>query len=161
MKQLVALGATCAVLGGALRILAAFIPYAPNAPGLEALYGVIDVCLLLALLGLFLREEAGMGTAFLSAFVVAFVGLASIVGPDATQFGIDFYQLGSLVFVVGLALMSTLLLRRRRLILPALLWLGTAASTAAVAVTASPIAFILAGVTLGAGFMVAGGRRAA
>ena len=156
MTRLETFGAVCGVVGGVLRIIAALVPYAANSPGLEALYFVVDVSLLLGLLSLYLRAQATMGPAFLAAFVLAFIGLASIVGPDTVRFSIDFYQLGSLIFVVGLTLMSLMLLRCEQMRLPALLWLGTAAATVFVATTASPLAFTLAGVTLGGGFVLAG-----
>ena len=161
MTRLETFGAACGVVCGGLRVASAFIPYVTNSPGLEALYFAIDVGLLFGLLSLYLRTQATMGPGFLPAFVLAFVGLASIVGPDTVLFGIELYQLGSLVFVVGLTFMSVMLLRRRQMRPSAYLWLGTAAATVFIATTASPWAFTVAGVTLGGGFVLAGWRFSA
>jgi len=156
MNRLLVLGAACAVLGGGLRIATSFIPYVSASPILEGLYFIVDISLLFALLAIYLREEATAGMGFPAASALAFIGLASIAGPDTVKFGIDFYQLGSMAFVVGLTFMSVTLLHRRQMKLSAFLWLGTAAATAVFVVTSSPLALTLAGVTLGGGFVLAG-----
>lgn len=153
-EGLVRLGAAAAILGGVLRVVSSFIPYNADSLALETLYGVIDLSLLFGLLAVYISSAEPIGLAGLGAFVVATAGLSSIVGPDDNAFGIDFYRLGAIVFVVGLAGVSVQLLRNRTLIVSALLWLATlAASLLALVLTQ---AFAVAGMCLGAGFAIAG-----
>lgn len=155
MKRFLALGAAAAMTGGALRIVSAFVPYAADAAWLEALYGVIDGALLLGLLGIGLHAVDRMGRLGFACLVIALVALASIVGPDPSVFGVDFYRAGAGVFVLALAGLAVALLRARTLVLPATLWLASAAA-GALSATGSTIAFAIAGVALGAGFLLAG-----
>src|SRR5947207_627641 len=85
------LAGAAAALGGALRIAAAFIPSEPDTPALELLYFIIDVSLLFGLMGLYAAECERLGWLGLVGFIVATVGLASIVGPDADIVGINIY----------------------------------------------------------------------
>jgi hypothetical protein len=87
---LVRVGAAAAVVAGALRIVSTFIPYEANSAGLEALYGVIDLCLMFGLVAVYVASAEAIGMAGLAFFLVALAGVASIVGPDAPAFGIDF-----------------------------------------------------------------------
>ncbi len=155
MRRFVALGAVAAMVGGALRIVSAFVPYAADAAWLEALYGVIDGALLLGLFGIGLSAVDRIGRVGFACLVVALVALASIVGPDATVFGVDFYWAGAGVFVLALAGLASALLLARTLMLPAMLWLASAAA-GALSATGSTTAFTIAGVALGAGFLLAG-----
>ena len=147
-------GALAAILGGALRIVSSFIPYEANSAPLEALYGVIDVCFVFALIAIYIAGAEVVGLAGLAAFLLAMTGLASIVGPDAQAFGIDFYRVGALVFVIGLAGLSVQLLRARMMAPSALLWIGTLAASLVSAML--PQAFMATGVLIGAGFVLAG-----
>ena len=147
-------GAAAAIAGGGLRIISTFIPYEAGSASLEALYGVIDLCLLFGLLGVYLATAEKVGLAGLGFFLVAMSGLASIVGPDAQAFGVDFYRAGALVFVIGLAGFSVQLLRGGMLAPSAMLWIVTLACSLASAF--APPMFIGAGVALGAGFAAAG-----
>jgi hypothetical protein len=139
---LLRLGLWAAVLGGALRIAAAFVPYTPQSPPLEAFYALI-----------YAREAEALGWPGLIAFAVAFAGLASIVGPDATMFGIDWYQAGATMAALGLAAFGAALLFARRMIVAALCWIAVPA----VATIAPPLmAFQAAGVLFGLGFVMTG-----
>lgn len=151
---LVRLGAGAAVMGGALRIVSSFVPFEANSAALEALYGAIDLSLLFGLLAVYIVSAEAVGIAGLAFFLVAMAGLASIVGPDPQVFGIDFYRVGALVFVIGLAGLSVQLLRARRMTLSALLWMGTLVTSFLSAML--PQAFLAAGVLIGAGFVLAG-----
>lgn len=53
MNPLRVIGGRCAIVGGAMRIVAGFIPYTPGSAWLEGFYGLIDICLLLGLIGIF------------------------------------------------------------------------------------------------------------
>jgi len=143
-----------ALVGGALRIASTFTPYAPENAGLEAFYALIDACLLFGLLGVYAAYAGALGRIGFAGFVIAALGLASIVGPDATTFGVDWYAIGAGVFVAGLALLSVQMLRARVMAGAALAWLGAFASALAVPLT--PYAFMSAGLLLGLGYVLAG-----
>lgn len=151
---LVRLGAAAALAGGVLRIASTFIPYQPDAAWLEALYAVIDICLVLGVVAVYLVTAVEVGMSGLALFVLTLSALASIVGPDAQMFGVDFYRVGAMVFVAGLAGFSVRLLMVRRLAPAAWLWL--AAFGCGLVAAWLPAAFTLAGVVLGAGFVAAG-----
>jgi hypothetical protein len=151
---LVRAGAAAAIIAGALRIVSTFIPYEPNSPGLEALYGVIDLGLMFGLIAVYIAGAEALGIAGLAFFLIALAGVASIVGPDAQAFGIDFYRIGALVFVAALAGLSAQLLRAGLMRTSAALWLATFAASFATVVF--PQAFLAAGLALGAGYVTAG-----
>jgi len=151
---LVKLGAFASTVSGALRIISTFIPYHPETAPLEALYGAIDLGLMFGLLALYLANAERLGPAGPAAFAIAMAGIASIVGPDAAMFGIDFYRIGALIFVGGLALLSAVMLRAGVMRIVAALWLATFLSS----LTASiwPPAFSAAGLLLGVGYVLVG-----
>jgi hypothetical protein len=154
VSGIIRVGAAAAILGGALRIISTFIPWQADAAWLEALYGVIDLCLLVGLIGIHLATAEVTGTLGLIAFLIALAGIASIVGPDTVAFGIDFYRIGALVFVIGLAGLGALMWARGVLRITAAYWLLTLVSS--LASVALPQAFLAAGLLLGAGYIMAG-----
>jgi len=147
-------GAWAAMAAGALRIASTFIPYEANSAPLETLYAIIDLGLVFGLIAIYLSAADIVGRIGLLAFIVALSGLASIVGPDVFQFGIDFYRVGALIFVAGLAVLAVQLLRAKTLRATATLWLATLAASLATPVF--PQAFLAAGLALGASFLLAG-----
>jgi hypothetical protein len=155
LVRLIAGGAWAGAIGGGLRIVSAFIPYVPDAPWLELLYGAIDIGLLFGLLAAWLFTAEMVGTVGLCGFVVALAGLASIVGPDSHAFGIDFYLLGSGVFMLGLTVLAIQFVRYGALAWAGWLWLVAAASGAVFALAAAAPALIASGVALGLGFVAA------
>lgn len=154
LAGLMGLGALASTVSGALRIISTFIPYQPALPALEALYGVIDLGLMLGLIALYVAHAERLGARGLVAFAIALAGVASIVGPDAAMFGVDFYRTGALTFVSGLALLSLVMLRVGVMQLVAALWLATFLSSLTASVW--PPAFMAAGVLLGLGYLTAG-----
>lgn len=154
MSQLVRVGAVAAIIGGGLRIVSTFIPYQADLAWLEALYGVIDLCLLVGLIGIYLFCAEALGTLGLVAFLVSLAGVTSIVGPDTVAFGVDFYRAGALVFVLGLAGLGIVLWARGVLRPSAALWGVTLIAALASAVW--PPAFMVSGLALGAGYGLAG-----
>ena len=154
MSQLVRVGAVAAIIGGVLRIASTFIPYQADLAWLEALYAVIDLGLLVGLIAIYLVSAESVRRLGLVAFLVALAGIASIVGPDAPAFGIDVYRIGALAFVAGLAGLSAMLLRAGLLRASALLWI--AALLAGLASAVWPPAFMVSGLCLGAGYVLAG-----
>tara|TARA_R110000868_G_scaffold128679_1_gene336955 strand:- start:2586 stop:3122 length:537 start_codon:yes stop_codon:yes gene_type:complete len=156
MTSLLKFGALFGFLGGALRIVAIFIPYTPETAWLEALYAVIDLGFLFGLLATYLSTADTLRLPGLTGFIIALSGVASIVGPEAQIFDIDFYWLGSSIFVTGLAILSTDLLRAGQMRVTAGFWLASALAGVVSIWSASPFAFEIAGAALGCGFIVAG-----
>lgn len=150
------LGAVTAIAGGALRIVSCFVPWRASDAGLEAFYGVIDICLLFGLLGIYVHAAAATRGLGLAAFAVALIGMASLVGPDATAFGVDFYQLGCIVLLVGLAAFSVQLLRAGVLRIPAICWIAALALSLGGAAASMPLAISAAGAVLAVGFLLGG-----
>jgi hypothetical protein len=155
LARLIAGGAWAGAIGGGLRVIAAFIPYAPDSGRLELLYGVIDIGLLFGLLSTYLFAAEAIGVIGQCGFVVALIGLASIVGPDSHAFGLDFYLLGSAIFMLGLTALAIQFVRRRILVAVGWLWLVAAAAGAVFALAATVPALIVSGVALGLGFVAA------
>ena len=158
MNALIKMGGYAAIVGGVLKLVAAFIPYTPQSAFLEGLYGVIDAGLLFGLIAVYLVAARSIGWIGLTSFVIALSALASIIGPDAEMFGIDFYQTGATAFTFGLTALSLQLFRKRILIAPAALWTASALIGATLTSVGSPFAFTAAGIAMSAGFIVAGYR---
>lgn len=153
---LVRIGAIGWIVAGGLRTATALIAYDPASIILELLYASIDIGLLLGLNGLVLGFSEQMGRSGRIAALIAAVAIASIIGPDAVKFGIDFYQAGAALFVIALGALGAILASRRVLVWPAVLWTISMVSAIAGAMTGAAFLTILAGLTLGLGIMWAG-----
>lgn len=156
MNALIRMGGYAAIGGGVLKLVAAFIPYTPQSAFLEGLYGVIDAGLLFGFIATYLVAASRVGWIGLTSFVIALIALASILGPEAEMFGIDFYQTGATVFTLGLTAFSVQLIRKRILMVAASLWIASTLIGAALTSIGSPFTFTAAGSALSAGFIVAG-----
>jgi hypothetical protein len=156
MERTIIWGAWCGLAGGALRVVNTFIPWQAGNAGLEALYAATDIAMLFALIAVGLAASAGLGRIGFAAWVVAIAGLASIVGPDPVEFGVDFYRLGAGVFVLALGAMAVVLLVRQTLRVAAGLWLASALLALLSGATGNALAFAAAGLILGLGFVAAG-----
>jgi hypothetical protein len=148
----------CAIIGGGLRIASSFIPWAPDTAWLEGLYFAIDTLLLFGLMGIYFAHRARLGVSGFAMFAVAETGIASIVGPDTTVFGIDTYQAGVAVISIGLALLGVVMLvRRAGTIAAPLCWIASTAAGAAGGVAGqAELGFLVGGLLFGLGFIVAG-----
>ncbi len=156
-QQLLRIAGVMAMIGGALRILAAFIPYVPQSPFLESLYAAIDVCFLFGLAAIYWPVSNRLGWLGAAGYFVATTGAASIVGPDARMFGLEFYMVGSAVFELGLLVLAVLFIRYNVFRPAAALWIvSLAAAVLAVATGGDTLAFVVAGTALGLGFIWAG-----
>ncbi len=155
MNRLINFGAVAALVGGTLRIIAAFIPYTTESAGLETLYAVIDLGILFGLMALSIVTADRLGRTGLICATLSLAAIASIVGPDAKMFGIDFYWGGASLFSLGLAGLSVVLIRVKYFIWPARLWI-ISLGLGLLALTGSTAAFMAAGVLLGVGFALAG-----
>lgn len=145
-----------AIAGGALRVASTFIPYAPQSPGLEFMYGVEDGLMLFGLMGIYLPIAPETGRAGLAGFVVSAASLASIVGPDAVMFGIDFYTVGAAALLIGLSVLSAALLGAQQQRPAAALWLVAFALALAGTALKQPLLVAASGLVFGAGFVAAG-----
>ena len=156
--HLVRILAAAAILGGALRIASSFIPWTPDSAPLEVLYDVIDVLLLFGLMGVYFATRASTGIFGFAAFAIAETGIASIVGPDTTAFGIDTYQTGVLVITAGLTLFAIqLLLTRAMPWWASVCWIAsTVIGVGATAGGNAALGFVAGGVLFGLGFIAAG-----
>jgi hypothetical protein len=151
---------TAAILGGALRIGSAFIPWAPGQAWLELLYLAVDVLLLFGLMGIYLACRDRVGVIGFIAFAIAETGIASIVGPDGVvpAYGIDTYQLGVLVITVGLTFFAIVqLVARAGPLWAPLCWVASMLVGVGGSFGGDPeTGFLIGGVLFGLGFIVAG-----
>ncbi len=156
--RLIYMAGLAALLGGVLRILAAFVPFEPGLVGLETFYALIDIALLAGLTAFYVLRSEALGALGFAGFLVTFTGLALITGPDGMFAGMDMYEFGVLVIAAGLVLMSIQIVRRR--ISP--VWTGYAWLAAPVLSIAGDAAgypdrgFIAAGIAFGLGFIGVG-----
>ena len=156
MNRLIKFGACAGIIGGGLRLVAIAIPYTPENAWLETLYAVIDLGFLFGLIAIYLHASEMTGRLGLIGFIIALSGIASIIGPDAQMFGINFYLAGSAVFVTGLALLAASMLRYGSLPLAAICWIASFVAGLVAATNILPLAFTVAGATLACGFIVSG-----
>ncbi len=156
MDRYLGFGAVACALGGALRIVAAFIPYDPEAAWLEALYAACDLGMMFGLFAVYIAAAERVGIAGLVTFAIALAALASIVGPDASAFGVDFYRAGATVFALALAAFAVMLLVVRTFVIAGALWIACGAFGVVASATGNGPAFLSAGLALGAGFITAG-----
>ncbi len=155
-KTLYRLGGAAALLGGLLRIIFSFVPYREATAWLEVFYALIDVCLLFGLVAVYLRYAEHLGATGAIAFVFSAIGIASIVGPDAIMFGIDFYKAGALTMVTGLLILSIQMLRNKILLWASSLWILSFALTILAVVLAHPILFITAAISFSTAYILSG-----
>lgn len=155
-ETLCGLGARAAIVGGALRIVSSYMPYKEGLIWQEFLYSLTDICLLFGLLAIYLAVANELGRVGLTGFVLAAVGLASIVGPDIYRWGVDFYQVGAALLLVGLAVLSLKMLRAEILKPSAIVWLSAFIAAAAALPLESDSLSLTAGILFGAGFLLAG-----
>lgn len=156
MTAVIRLGGWAAIGGGAIKLVAAFIPYVPQSAFLESLYAAIDAALLFGLIAVYLAAAARIGWIGLVSFAVALTALASILGPDPVMFDVNFYEAGGVVFSLGLAVLSVQLLRSRMFTVTSVLWIATVLIGTLLTLANSPLAFIVSGITLSIGFVIAG-----
>jgi hypothetical protein len=94
-----------AILAGGLRSMTAFIPYASTVP-LELLYVVIDIGILFGIIGLYSFQHQETGLWGFWGFVIAMIGISSIVGPETEFAGFNLYLVGTVIFSAGLILLA-------------------------------------------------------
>ena len=156
-RRLIQLAGGAAVLGGAMRIAMAFVPWAPGVAWLEAVAFAIDVLLLFGLMGVYVVHRAALGWFGFAAFVLAETGIASIVGPDTVAFGIDTYLAGVHAIAVGLALLGAVMLSVRVEIMAGACWIASlVVGLAGGLIGQGAAGFLIGGILFGLGFVAAG-----
>lgn len=155
-QMITRLGAAAAIFGGSLRVISTFVPYTPHSPALELLYGTVDILMLFGLMAVYSKVSRRLGWTGFAGFILAATSMASIVGPDPSKFGIDFYEAGAAGLLIGLATLSIALLKHQRLQAAALLWLAALASALIGILISAVLAVSFAGLLLGLGFAAAG-----
>lgn len=109
--HLLMISGSAAIIGGGLRVIAAFIPWQPGDVLLETFYAGIDVALLAGLIGIYVARSSALGVIGFVGFGIAFVGQALIVGPDDVFLGVDMYEAGIAVIATGLVILSCQIIR--------------------------------------------------
>ena len=148
---------SAALIAGVLRIASTFIPYSTDSISLEVLYAVIDLGLLFATIGIYLDNKNELGLAGLAGFTILISGIASIVGPDAHFLGADIYGFGVQVIALGSVVLSVSLLRARRLMGTASLFVASVAIGILGTLSAlGDWAWTIAGLLFGSAYVFAG-----
>lgn len=157
-SQLLRIGGGAAFAGGLLRILSSFVGPAIDTTLAEWLYLVIDLLLLSGIIAIYVSRIGRLGWVGFAAFVVAFSGIALIVGPDGTLASVDLYWIGAAMISLGLATIGVMwTIADRRLSLVPAFWIGsTLAGALGPSFFGPDKAFVLAGVLLGSGYACAG-----
>ncbi len=147
-----------ALLGGALRLIATFIPYTPDSLALESFYFVIDIALIFGLIGIFAARMQTLGVAGLVGFIIALVGQVAILGPDRVVFGVSLYEVSVAVIALGLAIMAaSIWLSGAYPRAVALFWIAAPLfSVGGDALGIPYLGFAAAGISYSAGFIYAG-----
>jgi hypothetical protein len=150
------LAAIAAVLGGLMRILAAF-PVVEDTTTLEGLYTAIDILLLFGLIGIYLDRAERLGFLGVASFAVAVASLSFIGGPDADPFGFSTYEQGAAALAIAMVGLSIAWLRvGERPFIPPLCWFGSVLAVGVLNMLNAPWGLALAGLLFGAGFAAAG-----
>ena len=149
-------GFACAgMLGGLLRVIASFMPATGPSDHLELFYVVIDLCLILGLVGIYLAHHLSLSQWGHCGFIISLCAFSFIAGPDTVFFGASAYQLGTPLVGIGLLLLAIGLRSLQSipsygadsLLLSVIL--GIVAT-----VLGSSVLFIMSGVLLGIGFII-------
>ena len=101
-QQLIRWGGLAAMLAGALRTAASFLPPADPGVALEILYLVIDILLLFGILGIYAFQHDRIGWSGFVGFVLAVIGLTILAGPDGTIGVVNTYALARSRWASGL-----------------------------------------------------------
>ncbi|MFN0123247.1 MAG: hypothetical protein ACKV2V_22315 [Blastocatellia bacterium] len=153
-------GAIAAMLAGALRAVASFIPWPAEGPGvgLELFYMLIDILLLLGLPAIYARIHEKTGVLGFTGFLAAFIGTASIIGPDGKIGAVDLYMAGSMLITIGLTMLAIACLRAGALgrLAPALWVVSTIVGVGGFATGGPAVTFVIAGLTFGLAYALAG-----
>ena len=147
-----------AIAGGTLRVVDSFTTQSLTAATLAALYFATDVLLLLGIAGIYWSRRATLGMAGVIGSATFAIGIVLIRISAFGMLGTNGYQLGAAIAFLGLAILSTEeLLRGDGISAAAILWLAAVAFGIIGALgLMARFMMVFAGVTFGAGFVLAG-----
>ena len=125
---------------------------------MEWLYLVIDILLMFGVIAVYLYQHVESGLWGFVGFVLAVIGIETIGGPDGKIGSVDVYMTGASVIGLGMVLLSVGSWRANRVprCVPAVWVLSTGLGVIAVLAHMSGLAFQIAGVLFGLGFVGAG-----
>jgi hypothetical protein len=155
---LLRVSAPAAIAGGALRTANSFTTNLLSTATLDQLYLVTDVLLLAGIAGVWWRRRQSLGPAAHTGVAIFVVGTLAIRVSALGVLGVAGYQIGAAIALVGLAAYSVeTVIRRGASLCPPVLWLVSLACAIVGALGVAPHILIgAAGVTFGAGFILAG-----
>ena len=146
------------MVGGALRLVDAYLATTGAVQAQQITYFVTDLMLALGLLGIYLPRRKILGVVGLLGFVAALAGLLVVRAAVLNGFGPNAYLIGATVTLVGVVAMSAALLARTSFPkLAPFLWMASFA-VGLVGLLSAKLAWAiaLAGILFGVGFIVAG-----
>jgi len=154
---LVRLAAIAAVLCGVLRIGDAFLS-GFGTQFQQLAYFVTDAMLIFGLCGIYFSRSNRLGFPGLFGFVLAITGILMVRSAALSIFGLSAYLVGAAVTLLGVDLISLVMLIRGVFskLVPALWIASLALGVVGLFGAAVSWAVPLAGITFGAGFIVAG-----
>jgi hypothetical protein len=159
-STLIRFGGFSAILAGLLRAGSSFIPFFTTEPGifLEVLYLIIDVLILIGLLGVYGYQYERAGLWGFIGFLLALIGTAIIVGPDGRIGSVEMYTLGAGLISVGMLFLAIGTWSADRLSrwVPILWVVSTVVGIGGFLMGGSAWTFLIAGLTFGLAFVVAG-----
>jgi hypothetical protein len=151
---LIRAGALGAIVGGALRVAAAFAPTLIASDSLrESLYVVIDVCLAAGLLAFYSGRSADVGRLDTAGLVLALGGIVAVRANRLIS-TIDLYPIGALAIACGVVGLSVSAWRVKRIRgwMPAVFALSTVVGMFGTVVQGAGVLFVWSGVLFGVAF---------
>ncbi len=151
-------GGAAALIAGMLRGIGSFVPQSVGAAPLELLYFCTDVCLLFGLLGLYAFQHETAGRVGFIGFVVATIGIGSLIGPEGEFAGMNLYAVGGSIFALGLCLFAVGVWQAQKLPrwIPALWVISTAIGFVGFFAPGLSLLFVVSGLLFGLSFAIAG-----
>lgn len=156
-ERLIKLGGASALTGGVLEVIARLTPLTVDIIHREALYFAVDVFLLFGVFAIYLRANERLGAVGFFGFLIAAIGVGTIIGPDAVFAGVDQYLVGGSAFGIGMAVLGIAFLLSTRRRAASSCWIAAVVSGLAGSMPAvAEIAGLISGLAFGLGFILAG-----
>lgn len=104
-SELIRWGGLTAMLGGILRGIASFMPTTPGL-ALQVLYFAIDVLFLVGITDLYAFQRKQTGRWGVVGFLIAFIGVALLIGNDVVKAPTILYPVAASLFTVGTGILA-------------------------------------------------------
>lgn len=155
-RRLIRYGGVAAILAGALRGIASFVP--STAAGVTALYFVTDLSILAALVGLFAWLGKSAGRWERVGFLLALLGVSILLLHDLIPAWAVLYPAGTLPLALGLCALAIGVWQTHKLPrwIPAFWLLSTGIGIAGFFGPGLALLFVISGVLFGLSFVGAG-----